>query len=498
LSQLNSTNALDHEPFNSSARCVARSLRPRALVSIGTLVAVAGALALSRTVPAIYIAAVLCATAVLPLLILSADMLLLIMMLTRPLLALLPEIHIAGRSLGIDGILNLAMAALFGLVLPFRRNPPIRRVYFWVTAAFLFLTLLSVRLSTNPFFGMRQWLRFFGYFLCFWIAYTAVNRRKTYPQTFKRYGMALVVLLLGMGAAQMALLLRNVPLSDYVRLMKGTGLDVRLDGFQNYPHLYGNILMTCTPLVLWAAWTSHRSRERLFAYALAVACISAIVLTGVRSVFAALAAALAVFLLGTRHYKHLAAFVAIFIAMGLATGIFQARFDDLVNPKRELEWNSLVDRQEIWYAVDAAIERSPFWGYGLGSVYDYVAASPLRHGTKAYSTHCDYRKFAFEAGIPAAVLFAGMWLSVMLAGWRERGGTSDKGCLSAAAAAAGAGFLIIALVDEVMQDYASMTVYWTMAGVALGSRNTACREGEKAADDTVDLDAQSAKEPLTI
>jgi O-antigen ligase len=186
---------------------------------------------------------------------------------------------------------------------------------------------------------------------------------------------------------------------------------------------------------------------------------------------------LAVFLVGARRYRQLMVLGVLLVLAGFGTGVFQARLDAFLNPGRNLEWTSLADRREIWFAIDTAISEKPVTGYGLGSVAEFVSKSPLRHTTKAHSSHCDYRKFLFEAGIPGGMLFVLLWLSVAWTAWRHRNAAASTGHLCAAVAAVACGVLTIALVDEVMQDYAAMVLYWTVAGAALGLANRRPTDG---------------------
>lgn len=404
--------------------------------------------------------------------VLFADWVLLLVLLFRPVLAAVPEFTVAEKQIGIDGILNIVVTVSFLLLVPIRKNPPIRKLTTWIFIAFLAVLLISLRQSSDPLFGLRQWFRLLGYGVFFWIAYTAAAANPAFIERLKRVVVLFAVVLLGMGAVQMGYLLRQISLADYVEAMSSPGLEYRLNGFQAYPHTYANMLLVATPVVLWAAWTSKRVIWRWSGYGLAFVCMAAMVATGVRTVMGGLVAVLVVFLLGTRRFTHLAVFAALILTFGLATGVFQARIDDLVNPKRTMEWDSLDDRREIWYAVDLAIAREPLKGYGLGSTYEFVASSPLRHTTKLHSSHCDYRKFLFEAGVPGGVLFVAVWLSLIWAGWRGRGSDTAKRQLSAAVAALGCGVLVIALLEEIMQDYASMALLWSIAGAAFGLDST--------------------------
>ena len=333
---------------------------------------------------------------------------------------------------------------------------------------FLLLMLLLLQVSSDFTFGARQWFRFYGYVVFFWMAYAAAAGDPRFVTHLRRVVVGVVLLLACMGSLQMSLLVRQAPLSEYVAMMRGHGTQYRLDGFQDYPHIFANTLLVCTPVLLWSAWTTQRPAVRLAYFGLAFGSVVAIVMTGVRSAFGAFVAILVIYLLGIRGYRRLVALLGLFVAAGLATGVFQARFDDLMNPERATEWNSLTDRQEIWHVVDRGIAAEPIRGYGLGSVDAYLAESPLRQASHAVSSHCDYRKFAFEGGVAAGVLFTLLWVSVALTAWRARRHSPSGGHLESAVAGVAVGFMVIALVDEILLDYGTMTLYWTVAGATLG------------------------------
>lgn len=404
----------------------------------------------------------------------AGDWALLVVLVLRPVLVVIPELSIGGQTIGIDGILNIVMCGGFLVLIPFRKHAPIAKPYTWIALAFLLVTLASLKQSTDVVFGFRQWFRMFGYGVFFWIAYTASAENPAFGERMRKVALVVAVTLLGMGAIQMSLLLRQMSLLEYVQIMTQPGLLYRLNGFQDYPHTYANMLLVVTPILILSAWDAKRRRTRYVYYGLAGLCMCAIVYTGVRSAAGALAVEIIVFLVGSRRYRHLVTLGALFVVAGFGSGVFQARFDDLVNPQRSLEWSSLADRQEIWYAVDASIAERPLTGYGLGSVYAFVANSPLRHSAAALSSHCDYRKFAFESGIPGAICFVLLWTSVTWAGWRKRKTSPRERALCSAVAAIACAVMTIALVDEVMQDYAAMALYWSLAGTALGLSSATC------------------------
>jgi O-antigen ligase len=313
-------------------------------------------------------------------------------------------------------------------------------------------------------------MRFFSYFVFMWIAYSAA-RDEAFLDRFRRVVVGIVVVMLAMGALQMLLLLREFSFGEYVRLMFEGALENRLDGFQDYPHTYGTALLVCIPVLLWSAWYAATPRGRAAYYALFGLASIAILYTGVRSLLGALIVTVGVAFLGARKYAVLALFAAVFAIAGFGSGVFQARLSAFTDPARALEWNSFVDRQEIWYAVDRAIRAHPIRGYGLGSIYQYVADSPLRHSSQLLTAHCDYRKFAFEGGIIAGVLFFLMYFSVAWTSWFASAGNARIRILNRCVAALIAGIMVMSLVEEVLQDFLGMSLLWCLVGVALGSRD---------------------------
>jgi O-antigen ligase len=218
---------------------------------------------------------------------------------------------------------------------------------------------------------------------------------------------------------------------------------------------------------------------------MAAVCIVMIVLTGVRMTFGGVVICLCVFLVSTRRFLVLAGFLALFALAGLVTGVFQARFDDFFNPSRTSEWNTLEDRQEIWAVLDRGIRERPWAGHGLGSTRQTIAESPQRTSSVALSAHNDYRKYLFEAGIPAGVCYAAMWLALLWRTWRSRslGGSVPFAC--AAVSALVCSIMAMATLNESASDYATMALFWSLAGAALGSTVRARKSGTMHAESEV-------------
>lgn len=452
---------------------------PRAFVSAAALVCIAGLLGVCYLRGVVQMAALIIGAIGVVVASAFTAPIVLATLLLRPLLRVLPELDIAGRQIGIDGILNMMLVCSLTPVMLWRRPAPLRRAVFVVWCLFLLLMLLSLQVSSDFTFGARQWFRFYGYVVFFWMAYAAAAGDPRFVTYLRRIVVGVVLLLACMGFLQMSLLVRQVPLSEYVDMMRGHGTRYRLDGFQDYPHIFANTLLVCVPILLWSAWTTQRRAVRLAYFCLAFGSVVAIVMTGVRSAFGAFVAILVIYLIGIRGYRRLVALLVLFVAAGFATGVFQARFDDLTNPERATEWNSLIDRQEIWHVVDRGIAAAPIRGYGLGSVDAYLAESPLRQASNVVSSHCDYRKFAFEGGVAAGVLFTLLWVAVAVSAWRARKHSLSSGHLESAVAGVAVGFMVIALVDEILLDYGTMTLYWTVAGATLGMTHST-RAGEEA------------------
>ena len=409
-----------------------------------------------------------------------AEAVLLAVLLVRPVLVTIPELDIAGHAVGIDGMTNWLVLASFVLVAPVGRRVPWRLPVTWIALLFLAVMLFSLRLSTDPVFGFRQWVRFLSYFVFMAVAYHAAHDEH-FVYRFRHVVAGVVIIMLAMGALQMLLLLREFSFRQYIALMFEGDLQNRLNGFQDYPHIYGTALLVCVPVMLWSAWHAVRPRARYAYYFLFAAASVAILYTGVRTILGALIVCVAISFVGARKYGTLALVGALFIIAGFGSGVFQARLSAFTDPSRATEWNSLVDRQEIWNVVDKGIAEHPIRGYGLGSVYQYVADSPLRHSSRLLTAHCDYRKFAFEGGIFAGVLFTLLYLSVVFRAWFNRTRDFETRTLNCCVAGLIAGIMVMSLVEEVFQDFLSMTLLWSLVGVALGMREVA-RAKERAVD----------------
>ncbi|MCC6154725.1 MAG: O-antigen ligase family protein [Candidatus Hydrogenedentes bacterium] len=453
-------------------------LTPRMTLSAVALLLVAlGLFGSVAAGPLLLVAAVL-GIVIIALLGFYAEAVLLAVLLVRPVLVTIPELNIAGHEIGIDGMVNWLVLAGFVLVAPVGRRAPWRLPVMWIALLFLAVMLFSLRLSTDPLFGLRQWMRFLSYFVFMAVAFHAAQEEH-FVHRFRHVVAGVVVIMLAMGALQLLLLLREFSFRQYIALMFEGDLQNRLDGFQDYPHIYGTALLVCVPVMLWSAWHAVSARARYTYYALFAVASVAILYTGVRTILGALIVTVVMSFIGARKYGTLAVVGVLFVIAGFGSGVFQARLSAFTDPSRATEWNSLVDRREIWNVVDLGIAQHPIRGYGLGSIYQYVADSPLRHSSKLLTAHCDYRKFAFEGGIFAGVLFALLYLSVVLRAWFNRTHDLKTRTLNCCVAGLIAGIMVMSLVEEVFQDFLSMTLLWSLVGVALGMREVA-RARERA------------------
>lgn len=412
---------------------------------------------------------------------------LLTMLLVRPILGTAPTLTIMGNSFGIEGIANTILFLGLVLVLPFRKTRGLfREPCFWGMALLLALTAISLRDSTDLVFGARQWLRFLGYLVFFWIAYTAAS--EAFEKHLRTALLWFALIVLGIGALQFLVLLRQLSFSAFAAGMldnSAEALDFRLDGFQDYPHTYARLMMICTCWFAALGVAAPIPRQRGMLTLLAAICLAAIVLTGVRSVLLATVIAGTVVMGLLHEYRRILVFGLLFLAIGLGTGILQARINAFSDPKRALEWTPLDDRREIWHVIDSGIRQQPMLGWGLGSIEQYVGDSPKR-GASAHdiAAHCDYRKFAFEAGLPAACGFILMFAGVAWRGFRQRRLPAAQAAMSVAIAGMTAGLMVVGLVDALMQDYVSMSVYWVLAGAAMGSHHRLAQAGPDPAPES--------------
>lgn len=385
----------------------------------------------------------------------------------RPLMRVIPEFQVAGQTVGVDGFLNTFLAGACLLALPFRRRSPIAKPYVWFYAALLAIAVVSLRLSLDPVLGERQIFRFFTYMLFFWIAYTASSetfaKRLVWVMT-----MALTILIL-LGVLQTLLMLRDMSWHQYLVAIAGEGsTGKRISGYQGLPHTYSNLIIVLMPAVLWLAWHATSLVPRLVFYGLLGAALTMIVVSGVRSALIAFAAMLVVFFVGQKQYRFLAALLLLFIALGFGTGMFQSRIERFVKPTASIDWNSMVERRESWAILTAATKQQPFKGYGIGTVEQFLAKSPQKHSSRPIAAHSDFRKFAFETGLPGFFCYAAFWGSILYACWRRRGTLPLGRYLCTAAAATGAAWMAIALVDEMLQSFLVMTMWFVLAGTGLG------------------------------
>ena len=409
----------------------------------------------------------------------QVELALLFYLLLRPLMRLIPELQVAGQHIGLDGMLNTFLAAGCLVAIPFRRSPPARKAYVWFYLGLLAVCAISLRQSLDPVFGLRQLFRFFTYLLFFWVAYTASSER--FAKRLLGVMTVALAMLVFLGAVEALLMLREMSWTQYLVGIAGEGASARrLSGFQGLPHTYSNMLLVLMPAALWLAWRARSFVWRCLFYALLAGALVIVVIAGVRSTLIAFVVSLIVFFVGLRRYKLLAAFLLLFVFAGLATGVFRSRVERFTKSTARLEWNSMVERFESWGILSDATAQRPLQGYGLGSVELFLAHHPAKHSSRPIAAHSDFRKFAFEAGWPALILYSMFWLTILYACWRRRGAGRRMGgvrfgetdllgrYLCTAAAATGAAWVTIALVDEVLQSFLVMTMWFVMAGAGLG------------------------------
>ncbi len=419
-----------------------------------------------------------------------AESVLLAVLLARPVLVTIPEFNIAGHEIGIDGIINWIVLASFVIVAPVGRRFPWRLPTTWIALLLLAVMLISIRLSTDPLFALRQWMRYLSYFVFMAVAFHAAHDER-FVYRFRHVVAGVVVIMLAMGVLQMLLLLVELSPRQYIALMFEAGLDYRLDGFQDLPHIYGTTLMVCVPVMLWSAWHAVSRRAKYLYYCLFACASMAVLFTGVRSILGALIVTVVLCFIGARRYGTLALCGVLFVIAGFGSGVFQARLSAFTDPSRATEWNSLVDRQEIWNVVDLGIAQHPIRGYGLGSVYEYVAASPLRHSSKLLTAHCDYRKFAFEGGLIGGALFVLLYVSVVLSTWFNRSRDASIRTLNRCVAGLIAGIMVMSLVEEPFQNFISMTLLWSIVGLSLGLRENRLSSPAPAAMPDIELQTRN-------
>lgn len=391
------------------------------------------------------------------------------MIILREVIHLIPEFSVAGRIIGIDGMITYGLIAGMVLSLPVRKHVPLFHAITICALLFLTVCALSLTRSLDPIFGARQCVRFFSYLVFFWIAASANPDR--FGPWFMRAIRVAALIVLSLGVAELILIFSQMSFSEYVNALTSILGSTRLAGFRELPHAYGYILLMIAPLVAYTGLQSKRRPQQLFWLAVVGVCAAFIIMTGVRSVAGAFAIEMAALLLLTRRFVMLGAFAALFVVIGFGTGIVQARMDVFLNPLRAgIEWDSLTERRETWYLLNIASNDRPLRGHGIGSVEIFVAESPLKHRSTAASAHSDYRKFWFETGVPGAVLYVAVMGLVIYYAFRSRSRPGVQGHIACCVVATGLAWLTIAFVDEVLQDFHVMTIWWTCAGIAIAHR----------------------------
>ena len=422
------------------------------------------------------------------------DWALLVFMWLRPFSRLLPTFTVGEQAVAVDGFLSIGVVVACFLVLCLRPPPLFRRAHVRIFLAFLLLGLATLPQSTDWVFGARQLFRFSSYLVFFLAAYSIADERFIRRLINALIFVAAAMVVLGLVDAHQ--LIGGSSWKSYLISISGAGsFSARIAGFQGVPHTFANFFLLLTPVVLWRAWSANRRAYRAAYYALVLACLAMMLAAGVRDVMICSVIVMIVLFVGLRRYRMLLCGLTILVIAGFASGIFQARAARFLNPQARLEWNSMVEREETWHLVDLAIKERPLRGYGLGSSDSFIGQSPLKHSSHDVAAHCDYRKFAFELGVLGGLLYAGMWISFILAAWRRRGKgeypPSREAYLCAVIAATGCAWMVIALVNQVFQSFLIISLWFILAGTAMklangpssggdGQQSPSTAEGERA------------------
>ncbi|GEM_PF-3559074 len=377
----------------------------------------------------------------------------------------LPDFDLAGVNIGVDGAVNLAALAGGLTVLSLRHPAVARKPVAWIAAAFLLVCGLSLLWSTNPFFGFRQWINYASYVVVFGMACAARSQR--FARALIWVSLLIAVGTLLIGGAQFLWVMNKAGFAEMVKSFSGNAMNWRrLDGFKDYPQAYADMLLVLFPIAIGCALFSKQWAARTGFLGLAALMPVALIATGTRSAMVAFVIEVAVLCAGLKRFLLLALFLALFTAVGFASGVFQQRTAALLHPNPK-EQSSLESRKELWRAIDAAIVEHPIRGHGLGSVEQFTAGSPYAPGV-LLAAHCDYRKFLFETGIPGLALWTALMFGLVGQLWRRGGAVPLARYLALGSAASGCAWMTIALVDGTFQVYTAMMLWWMLAGAAIG------------------------------
>jgi probable O-glycosylation ligase (exosortase A-associated) len=255
---------------------------------------------------------------------------------------------------------------------------------------------------------------------------------------------------------------------------------VRVVGYMGSSGLTGNpndlalMLNLIIPLT-GALALSSRGTARLFAVAVALLSVAAVIITFSRAGFLALAAIFCMFLIVLVRRKSSGAAVALLVVALAVPFALPKTYVDRLSTITNLDEDKTGSAQGRYRDLGLALEvvsHNPVIGVGLGQ--DMIALNQARGLYTWRSVHNVYLQYAVDLGIPGFLLFAWLHLLCFRSAWAvERRARKDPAVAALGPLAAGVQVSLIAFfVAAMFHPIAYQFYFFCIAGLAVALKNT--------------------------
>jgi len=199
-------------------------------------------------------------------------------------------------------------------------------------------------------------------------------------------------------------------------LVSAPSAGFRAQGFFPNVMTYGNFFAISTLFLLGCALHMETVKRRFFYYGGFILAALAALLSYGRGPMGAIVIGLltCLFFIPRRFLKHAAIFPVIFAALvyWAAPDILFRHVNEL---QTELKGEYIGSRQAIWRTAGRMIADHPLFGVGRGNFKPNSEIYRDEGGTRHYThAHNDWLNVAASGGIPALILFIGMWLAILV------------------------------------------------------------------------------------
>lgn len=335
---------------------------------------------------------------------------------------------------------------------------------FWMLAAFVLFCSLSWFWSEFKPQSGKGILKNLQHFILFWMAADIFSKEDRKRLLWGRLLTGIyLVLMLDAGFQYMTG-------RDFIRGLAGeaasSGYRVSAS-FKTYG-LFAAFLAVTLPsmgALAWNAFKENKPRLQIaFLGLLTGAGVLALFLTRSRGAILAFAGSLVILLLLKRCWK-----VLLLLAVLLVTLFFVLPRGMIIHLDADNREQSLVERFYLWDRAVNVIRAKPIGGIGINTYavghakYDKTQNWRVRN----YYAHNGYLQIGAETGLAGLGLFLlGLWFLIRRALLRMRASPGGLGSSQSEAVLTGVfAFLIMSLVDTVMHNNQSVTLFWLWLGL---------------------------------